>query len=130
MYAAESGMSLEKTIHCVFQSLPFSRIHSTCTLHSSKKIQNNDMLVWLTRPRVVEYCLGALQAHLQNKCVITKYDYCGWYGCRVPTILLRPHPRTVCYEISDTSPHHHRIVYGTPFTYRLLCADTRICVWV
>jgi len=102
-----------ETIHRVFQSLPFSRIRRNGTPPSSKKIQNNNMLVGSTRPRVVEYCLGTLQAHLQNKCVITKYDYCG-YGYRVPTIPLRPHPRTAYYYILDTSTH--RIIYTPPLS--------------
>lgn len=86
------------------------------TPHSSKRIQNNTA-VGSTRQRVVEYSLGTLQAHLQNKCVITKYDYCG-YGNRIPTIPLRPHPRTVYYIYWTPPPSP---VYGLPFTCPLLC---------
>jgi len=62
------------------------------------------MLVGSTRPWVVEYCLGTLQAHLQNKCVITKYDYCGWYGCRVATIPLYDRTRVLFIVIYRTPP--------------------------
>jgi len=51
---------------------------------------------------VVEYCLGTLQTHLQNKCVITKYDYCGWYGCRVATIPLYDRTRVLFIIIYRT----------------------------
>jgi len=98
VHSADRETRLENGVSRFLVTPFFLRPQKTRTPHSSKKIRNNNnnMLVGSTRPRVVEYCLGTLQAHLQNKCVITKYDYCGWHGCRVPTIPLRPHPRGYC----------------------------------
>lgn len=55
------------------------------------------MLVGLTQLQV-EYSFGTLQAHLQNKSVITKYDYCG-YGDRVHRIPFRPQLYSALYWI-------------------------------
>lgn len=75
--------------------------------HTRHYVQCNVCRVGQTAGRII-YSFGTLQAHLQNKCVITKYDY----GHRVPTIFhyARARSCSVLYRTPPPpSPHTSRM---------------------